>query len=291
MKDLIIYCKSFRDDLHRVARLVDSIVRHNRDNIPVVLSVPRDDINDLRRQVPERAVRIIADEDIISESRQAEPGITDSTVSTMPGHLMQQVLKTQIWRAVDCRHYVVIDSDSYFIRDFFRSDFLVDAQIPYTVMHEAKDLLQFAARNKIKKVQNDFVSLRRRFMALFDRDGRVYDFGPTPLVWAAEVWKRLHDEYAVPRRTNIIDMIREYPSEIQWYGESVLAYGPFPVFPTEPLFKVYHYKAQYEESRRMGENDTTLAKNYLGVVMQSNWNRPPKGLLRTPGWFRNLFGQ
>jgi hypothetical protein len=40
----------------------------------------------------------------------------------------------------------------------------------------------------------------------------------------------------------------------------------------EPLFKVYHYDWQYFFAKRSGEAPASLSKNYLGYLLQSNWD-------------------
>jgi hypothetical protein len=138
-------------------------------------------------------------------------------------------------------------------------------------------------------VLRDYRFLRQRFRRIFDPDGRPgrdWDFGPTPVIWSARVWQALARTWAAPRGTNIFAMIREHPSELQWYGESLLYVEPFLVRAVEPLFKVYHYRRQYDEGCRLGENDVVLAKNFLGVVRQSNWDRPP-----APSWWRRWSGR
>ena len=44
MKKLVLYCKSFSRDLDRVVALAESISKHNKDNLPFYVSVPKRDI-------------------------------------------------------------------------------------------------------------------------------------------------------------------------------------------------------------------------------------------------------
>ena len=41
------------------------------------------------------------------------------------------------------------------------------------------------------------------------------------------------------------------------------------IHPVSALFKVYHYKKQYDTEKRLTEKQ--LSKIYLGVIYQSNW--------------------
>jgi len=44
------------------------------------------------------------------------------------------------------------------------------------------------------------------------------------------------------------------------------------LLPVEPFFKFYHYRAQFEEGVSLNETEKGLAENFLGVVVQSNWD-------------------
>jgi hypothetical protein len=193
-------------------------------------------------------------------------------MTEMPGNLLQQVVKSEFWRLELCRNYLMIDSDSYFIHDFRITDFMYDEQTPYTVMHEGRELLSFAARNSREKIRRNFAKDRKAAQQLFNRPGRIYDFGPTPIICSCNVWKDLTEQYGTSHNMSFADMIRMFPNEMLWYGEALLHYQSVPVMPVEPLFKVFHYKEQYEESLLLKENEQILAENYLGIITQSNWD-------------------
>ena len=150
---------------------------------------------------------------------------------------------------------------------------MADQHIPYTVIHESKDLLCFAARRGENKILEDYCEIRRKFQTIFQRKGKLFDFGPTPVIWSSKVWEGLHETYALDKGTNIVDMLKAFPCELLWYGEYLLHSQALPLVPIEPLFKVYHYREQFEEGQMLGDNEDVLGNNYFGVVMQSNWNR------------------
>ncbi len=273
MKNIVIYCKSYSKDLFRVIRLVKSVAKYNTDNIAFYISVPRNDLALFQEHLGSYSVILIADEEILDTSFSKLGRNPEYILSKVPVHLMQQIIKAEFWRIGCCKNYLVIDSDSYFIRPFSISDFLYDENTPYTVVHECKELLQFAVRHHMNKVKKEYIELREEFQKIFDRYGRHLDFGPTPVIWSAIVWKSLSRDYAKAKDTNIFEMIRKYPCELMWYGEYLLYSKLVPILPIEPLFKVYHYKEQFEEGQRLGENERVISENFLGIVMQSNWDR------------------
>lgn len=270
METVVLYCKSYSKDLLRVVRLAESITRFNNDKIPFCISVPEQELELFRERLSAHTVMVLSDEEIISEAvKAAKCGQED--VRDIPVHLMQQVVKAEFWRVCKCKNYIVIDADSYFIRPFEIADFLWAIDMPYTVMHEGKELLQFAARQGMAKVRREYIELRKEFQNIFGRHGRYFDFGPTPVIWSAAVWDGLRQDYAKVKNTNIFEMIQEHPCELMWYGEYLLYSKCLPIVPVEPLFKVYHYKEQFEEGGQLGENEKILSENFLGIVMQSNW--------------------
>ena len=64
-------------------------------------------------------------------------------IPSMRGWESQQIVKSSFWKLNLCKNYMMIDSDSYFIKEFTCDDFLYDDETPYTVMHEQKDLFSY----------------------------------------------------------------------------------------------------------------------------------------------------
>ena len=139
-------------------------------------------------------------------------------------------------------------------------------------MHDNAELLEFAQRTGRKKVIADFVAMASRMQGAFGRAGDVFDFGYPPLIWSTKALQSL-DSYLDQRKKTIYDLLTAYPCEMQVYGEYLLHSKVVPLVPIKPLFKVYHYAEQFYEDQAKGENEHSLARRYLGIVMQSNWAR------------------
>ncbi len=202
---------------------------------------------------------------------------------------MQQVIKSEFWRLGLCKNYLLIDSDSRFIRPFAKEDFLYSGDEPYTVINEGSHMLHRAARAREVKRIHQFRELRQKAKCLFNRPGRLYDFAPTPCIWSTKVWESLFNNYAQPRGMNFQDMIIKFPCETQWYGEYLLMHPVIPLRPIEPLFKCYHYRDDYEESLRLGEDEEVLAENFLGIVSQSNWDHAADRIRRKKRSWKTLW--
>ncbi len=260
MDKIALYCKSFSRDIDRVVNLVESIHKFNADKIPVYISVPSQDVT-LFHQVSGNGVTIIEDEDIYD--------------GDAPGWIQQQIVKSNFWKLELCENYVCIDSDGYFIKDFCISDFMYDDETPYTVIHEQKELFTWTV-SKVNQLGFDpkisYTNDRQKIMDLFGRTGKYYDFGPVPTIWSGKVWKSLEDNYITPNNLTWEQMLEYSPSEFSWYGESLLAFKAINIYPCEPIFKVFHYAQQIQEHIQNGITQEMISQNYLGIIMQSNFN-------------------
>ncbi|MBI1889891.1 MAG: hypothetical protein HYS18_04540 [Burkholderiales bacterium] len=264
----VLFCKSYSGDLKRMQRLWQSVRLFNRNRIPLYISVPQADRKLFEQTIgtPEDLIWV-SDEDIA----RANPRADLTHYQSWDGRLSQQVVKSEFWRYAGCDSYLCLDSESEFIRDFTQNDFLDAHGNPYTVMHQAKELLQLAANKGMAQVAESFCRESAALKAVFGRVGPDYDFGPTPVIWSARVWHDLDEQYLKPRGQTLWDAIAERPAELRWYGEALLQFKSIPLLPIEPLFRVYHYDWQFDTLRHMGERPENLETQYLGILCQSNW--------------------
>lgn len=256
MESIVLYCKSYRNDVHRAKALLSSILKYNEDSIPFYISVPSADIAIFESVLGTTGYTLITDEEIDTEQG---------------GWKGQQIIKAQFWKLGVCHNYLCLDSDSLFIKPFYKSDFLYSGNIPYTVCHEQKELFEWAQKNLHFDPQDGFKEDRKKVMDVLGRTGRFYDFGPSPVIWHTEVWKGLEENYTKPNNLTFSQLIEYSHSEFAWYGEYLLVSGIIPIYPVQPLFKVFHYPGQYLASKEQGYTEEDLAKNYLGIILQSNW--------------------
>jgi hypothetical protein len=268
LKDFVLYCKSYSEDFLRLQKLLRSIQRYNIEQISFYISTPGGERALLEGIIGKQGYIWIADEDIVS----ANPRASLAQYRAMPGGLSQQIIKAEFWRLGLAKNYLCLDSDSKFIRDFRKSDFVSNENVPYTVLHQNKELFQIASNRGHHKVERDLKIEAERVQKLFGRVGPHFYCAPAPFNWSAQVWQSLDQEYLQPKSISIWDLITLDHPESLIYGEALMKYHAIPLITVEPLFRTYHYDWQYFLMRRLGETEAKLAQNYFGVIYQSAWD-------------------
>ncbi|MBU3625116.1 hypothetical protein ICN48_02515 [Polynucleobacter sp. JS-Safj-400b-B2] len=253
--------------MKRTVKLAQSIQKHNKGNIPFYISVPAEDVDLFRGYLKDVDVIIFDEKDIF----KANPKLDIQKLYEIRGGLRQQVIKSEFWRLDISENYLVLDSDCIFIRDFDETDFIANGDVPYSVIHEGRDVLQATERFGPKKIRQHFLADREPIKAALGRKGVTYDFGYAPFLWSRKVWRSLDQNYLTPNHMNFLDAVFLCGSEFTWYGEALINFRAIPIYPREQLFMHYHYEHQLWAHQVIGYKEELLAHDYLGVVYQSNW--------------------
>jgi Family of unknown function (DUF6492) len=269
LKDIVLYCKSYRRDFLRLKRLLESINRYNVDHIPFYISTPEDQYPDLIAVLGESSgYQWVSDESIIASNPMVSAGIE----KTRSGGLSQQAIKSEFWRLGLAENYVCLDSDCVFIKEFHQSDFLAPDGNPYTVIYQNKEFFQLAINRGHSKVVANLRKEGDRVKSLFSRVGPNYYCPCPPFIWSAKVWRSLDIQHLKPKGISFWDISSDEHPETLLYLEALLNYHAIPLHPIDQLFRIYYYDWQYYLLRRMGESEDKLKANYLGVIYQSNWD-------------------
>ena len=267
MKDFVLYCKSYSRDFLRLKRLRDSVTKFNVDELPFYISTPKADQALLIEVLGKEGYIWVADEDIVV----ANPKADFEKYQAMSGSLSQQIVKSEFWRLGLAENYLCLDSDSLFIRDFQKSDFLSANGVPYTVLHQNKELFQIASNRGQDKVERELRAEADRVQKLFGRIGPNFYCAPAPFIWSAKVWQSLDTQLLQSQGMSIWDLITPEHPETLIYGETLLKFQAIPLIAIEPLFRIYHYDWQYFLMKRLGETEAKVAKHYMGIIYQSAW--------------------
>ena len=269
MKDLVLYCKSYRRDFLRLKRLLESVHKYNVDQIPVYVSTPYDEFYELKNILGSNIpYQWVSDESIVA----ANPRVIQGIEKTRSGSLAQQAIKSEFWRLGIAQNYVCLDSDCIFLREFDHKSFIASDGNPFTVIYQNKDFFQLAIDRNNPKVEENLRLEGDRVKALFDRQGPNYYCPCPPFIWSSKVWRSLDEKFLAPRGLTFWDISTPEHPETLLYLEALLKFQAIPLYPIEQLFRIYYYDWQFYLMRRLGESEKKLAKGYLGVIYQSNWD-------------------
>lgn len=268
--DLVLYCKSYRQDFLRLQRLSHSVTQFNAQTIPFYVSTPQADYPELLTIFGGTLPFMwLADETIL----EANPRLDRARFQTYPGGLQQQLVKAEFWRLGIAKTYVCLDSDCVFLRQFALSDFMNAQGEPYTVVYDLSDLFGVAQRLGYPKVEANLRAESERVMQIFGRTGSQYTCPCPPFIWSSAVWQSLDEKFLQPRHWSIDQLItRDHPESL-CYLEALLRFQAIAWIPIGPLFRVYFYDWFYLYLRKQGETQATLTNSFIGVIYQSNWEK------------------
>ena len=268
MNDLVLYCKSYRQDFLRLKRLLTSIEKFNADQLPFYISTPEADKSLLIELLGSEGYHWVSDESIIASNPLVKLGIEKER----SGGLSQQVIKSEFWRLGLAENYVCLDSDCVFIKDFYKSNFMAADGIPYTIIYENKEFYQLADSRGHTKVFQNLHAESEKVKKLFERIGPNYYCPCPPFIWSSQVWRSFDEQYLKPKGMTFWEYSNSERPETLTYLEALLKFKAIPLHPIEQLFRVYYYDWHYFLLKRQGETEQKLQKHFLGVIYQSNWN-------------------
>ena len=253
----VLYCKSYRGDLERVKLLSETIEKHNKENLPFIISVPEEDKELFESDVP-YYTEVIADESYCGFNK---------------GWHGQQFVKASFFLTEIAEYYLCIDSDSYFFKDFYLSDFMASEDTPYLIMHSHNVFWEWWDRYSYKFNFDARESYKKEYLSIKEHlgtGGKVQHYGPSPFIWDTKVWKWLNLKYGIS------NLFHKHTNELKWYGEGAIASGA-NFYPCAPLMACMHYKEQYKMYKEDWDyQEKHFHNQYLGIVMQSNWDAPLK---------------
>ena len=268
MDNLVIWNKTYHVDFERVKKLKESIEKYNKDNIPFYISCPRAEKELLFSIIGKENYTYIADEDI----HPPNPNLT--------GWMQQTPIKLHAYEQLNCKNVLIMDSDCYFIKDFYEKDFIAYDDVPYSIIHENKQVQEYNSFlfNREYKTA-EYCKAQMAYREVFGgKSNRIYDYGPNPHLFSAKVLDHLKENYLEPNgftfESFYFAMKQAYPNihprESLTYGEYLLAAKPIDIIPSGPLFKMYHWPEMVDFEEKIGMfKEESIKHNYLGILYQS----------------------
>src|SRR5574344_2445345 len=127
--NLVLFCKTYIGDLDRLINLKQSIDKYNADNLPVYFVAPKSDIEKISKNIIKGnetySLNNVSDEEVLGINGNHEQS-----------WYSQQIIKLSFWKLGICKHYLSLDSDCLFIRNFYEKDFIYNENIPYLPLTE-----------------------------------------------------------------------------------------------------------------------------------------------------------
>jgi hypothetical protein len=270
MKDIALFVKSYRPDLALVHRLLNSISRHNRDRIGVFISVPVDDVVGFQN-----LSRRFTDVSVLADDHFRIPQVDQKIWGFAPGYITQQLVKLSAQRLSEARNYLILDSDTYFIRDFEAKDFIAPDGTGLTVLAEDKDLVAdpayapFAERRAMKI---DLIADRLGVPTL----SRTTCHNNT--VFQDSVLHDFHD-WCRSEGLSLLDLMTIAPVEFTWYNFFLVKHCPERLVRIEPFIRMMHTRSEYRRLVAAGFSHESFRRSYLGVCLNSGWAGTRQGRL------------
>lgn len=282
MQNFAILAKSFANDIERAKNLIKSFVEFNKDNIPLYLSIPKDDYPLFNQENIFKKVKLVIDEDVSGE-------LISERINSFPiGYINQQIVKLSFWKCGFCENYFCVDSDSYFIRNFYYKDFMFDEKTPYTILIQDKDLSIEPGYQGFWNVRLDRLEYIKNQLNYEDRLVRTsHGFG----ILSAKVLKSFEQDFMGKKRITYKDILKESSFEMSWYNFWLQKNKVIEIIPIEPLFKTFHFRNQYFDYRKRMITEKDISRAYIGICLNSNWLKNPKSLqYENPSWVeKNLY--
>lgn len=265
MHDLTIFIKTYKKDFISFEKLINSIKLYNIENIPVLISVNDKDYNFFKRHIALEEYVLVKDSDIFMTT------IKD-------GWRYQQIIKMNFFRLNFAKFYLSVDSDSVFIKNFVKNDFFVNGK-PILIKHKSEAYVKEISTLGFRVEDLFFIKSLKAVKEIFNSpDDQIFDYGPSPYFWESAVWESFFNNYLKDTTVESLFMNLDtiyLPSENAIYGEYVTMSGNFEYEPSEELFKVFHFKEQYnlEPNTDIIHLTEKYKNDYLGIIIQSNFNK------------------
>ena len=265
MDDIALLLKSYAADAAYASRLVSSFHEFNSDGLTLHLVVPRADRHEFAG-LAAGSVHLHAEEDVAGAHLVSEPmhGLS-------AGYINQEIVKLAFWEAGLAANYFCVDSDAVFLRPFGRADFMHDAEVPFTVLVQDKDL-QAEPRYFREHWQGREKALRS-IMDAVGLDDPIIRTCHGHQVFSSSVLRSFRDDFLAARGWTYADSLRLAPYEFSWYCMWLQKSRVIPIYAIEPLVKVFHNEDEHLASILLGVTPGDLARAYLAVVVNSNYSR------------------
>lgn len=281
--DLVLFCKTCLKDKENLIIQADSIKKYNKEHIPYYISVREDEYEEFSKIKKKHSFtyEIILDENVSNILTENEYHSDKYNVS----YINQQLVKLEFYKTNIAKHYVVIDSDCYFIKNFGINDFLVDSDTPYLPLTERLKgdrnfwslfLIGGTERNKKSYLSKKTDAKQNVTIEQFiGRNGKYFTI-EMPFVITSEYMADFETVFLKQEKNmTISELLVKYPSEMQLYCNYLLK-KHFKYQACNALFLPNHLDASYQILRWLGFDEQLISQNYIGILMNDGYVKSKK---------------
>lgn len=286
MYKFAIMLKTYRNDFLGVKRLLESFNKYNKDNIPLFVVLPKADKEYFVEQMGNllKDPGKILEEEVYFGKYLDYEDLSDRFEAYMTnGYLNQQIVKLAFWECGLCENYFCIDSDSYFIKDFYLKDFMFDDNTPYTILIEDNDLKadpfyyhKYWTHSREMMIPN----IQREL----DMEGRRLLTCHGFQIFSARVLKDFKERYMEVNQYSYSKILEICALEFSWYNLWIQKEHPIPIHTCEPIFKTFHTESQYVMTWLSGVELDDLKRSYIGIVMNPKRGAHEYGKVKRTQW-------
>lgn len=275
MHKIVLLLKTYQEDACFVRLLVASILKFNRDNIPLYIVCPDEEVHFFRELCGKSVGEVIRESTFSKYLTVAPLKLNGLDAVFSPGYVNQEIVKLAFWELNIAENYICIDSDAQFIRDFYLTDFLAPDGMPYTFLSEDFPLL-------IDKFYYSAWQWESR-KALIERINKEIDYH-SPLfitshgnvTFNSSVLKNFHENFMKTNQYSYIDLIKISPYEFSWYNMWLQKTKHIPIHQREPIILYFHHENQLRHYRSANITLDDLKRSYVGIIINSNFQRDRK---------------
>lgn len=266
MYNFVFMLKTYKNDWNYVCRLIETYNKYNRDEIPMYIVVPKNDF-DLFNSKYHHIKNIV----VFSETMIDVDYAKETINGLSPGYINQEIVKLSFWELGLCKNYMCLDSEAYFIRDFFLDEFMYDDEYPYTILVDDNEL-----KVNPNYYHQYWIGREKHINMIMDK----LEYNTSHLltchgfqIFNVKVLRNFKQDYMKPNCISYLDLIKESPYEFSWYNIWLQKTHIIPLYICGPLFKIYHMSYQQYIDFMLNVNEEELSRGYVGIVMNSNFSR------------------
>lgn len=260
--------KTYSRDLLNAQRLIKSMSIHNKENVPLFIVLPEEDKKVLQKLISDTDVSIIY---YLDEGEFSEHLVKEPIHNLSAGYINQEIIKLAFHEKKLCENYFCLDSDSFFIRDFYISDFMFNETEPYSVLFEDKELqIDPFYYKKYWKNKYDYMKVIMEELEMPEKKWLNCHGFQTFSVKVLETFKK---EFMEKKQYDYKKLMDLAPFEFSWYNYYLQKSKVIPIHFCNEIFHYMHIPSQHIWALISKSTIEDFSRAYVGLIINSNTSK------------------